>query len=246
MRRDSVARFWDRLKQKKLFALGEEVGPLTATLEQLIRIWEVARIEEQVLYLAAFVGRPPSDRRAIARAFVAKAFLNIPTTVGLVDRLRADSSLRRLCGFERLMDVPSEATFSRAFAEFAQAGLGQKAHEALVKEAYGKAGIVGHVSRDATAIEAREKPLKKHVAKEESLPRRRGRPRKGEERHPRRSRLVSKSRVSPAPRWDSSWRACLRPPMLAPNGTPRASRSPGGATSSTWTSVTPECPLPPF
>ena len=77
MLRERVAHFWDRLKQKALFSLGEEHGPLTAPLEQLIRIWEVLRIEEQVRALPAgwLGGRPPKDRRAIARAFVAKSFL---------------------------------------------------------------------------------------------------------------------------------------------------------------------------
>jgi hypothetical protein len=183
MLRERVARFWDTLKQKTLFAMNEEIGPLTAPLEQLIRIWEVLRIEEQVKVLPTrwALGRPMKDRRVVARAFVAKSFLNLPTTVALIDRLEVDGALRRLCGFESRKDIPSEATFSRAFAEFAQTELGQRAHEVLVREAYGE-DIVGHVSRDSTAIEGREKPLNKQVAKEGSVPRKRGRPRKGEER----------------------------------------------------------------
>lgn len=181
--REQVAHFWDALKQKCLFAFGEEVGPLTPTLEHLIRIWEVLRVEEQVKVLPASwaLGRPLSNRRAIARAFVAKSYLNLPTTVALIDRLTVDTALRRLCGFERRRDVPSEATFSRAFAEFAENEIGQQAHEALVRETYGEA-IVGHVSRDSTAIDAREKPLNKQANKAESAPRKRGRPRKGEQR----------------------------------------------------------------
>lgn len=183
MLRERVAYFWDMLKQKTLFPLGEEVGPLTRPLEQLIRIWEVLRIEEQVKILPAGWegGRPLKDRRAVARAFVAKGYLNLPTTVALIDRLKVDSALRRLCGFERRKDIPSEATFSRAFAEFAESELGQRAHAALVRETYGEE-IVGHVSRDSTAIEGRERPLNKQATKEESAPRKRGRPRKGEQR----------------------------------------------------------------
>jgi hypothetical protein len=152
------------LKQITLFALGvEAVGPLTPTLEQLIRIWEVLRIEEHALYTSALVGRPPKDRVAIARAFVAKSFLKLPTTTALIERLDVDNALRRLCGFERKADIPSESTFSRAFAEFAESELGQRAHESLVKEVYGEA-VVGHVSRDSTAIEARERPQPKTPA----------------------------------------------------------------------------------
>jgi Transposase DDE domain/Transposase domain (DUF772) len=196
MLREQVAHFWDALKQKSLFALGEEVGPLTPTLERLIQIWEVLRIEEKVKVLPGnwALGRPMSSRRAIARAFVAKSYLNLPTTVALIDRLAADTALRRLCGFERRKDVPSEATFSRAFAEFTENKLGQQAHEALVRGTYGE-GIVGHVSRDSTAIDAREKPLNKQANQEESAPRKRGRPRKGEQRPaPAPTRLEKQSR----------------------------------------------------
>jgi hypothetical protein len=52
-------------------------------------------------------------------------------------------------------------------------------HEALIKRTH-EDRLVGHISRDATAIEAREKPLK--TAKPKKQKRNRGRPRKGEER----------------------------------------------------------------
>jgi len=54
-------------------------------------------------------------------------------------------------------------------------------HEALIKKNYTEQGqIVGHLSRDGTEIEAREKPVKK-AKKEAKDKRKRGRPRKGEE-----------------------------------------------------------------
>ena len=76
--------------------------------------------------------------------------------------------------------VPSEATFSRAFAAFAESSLPSRLHEALVARTLG-AHLVGHISRDSTAIEAREKPAPK-AAKAPKPTARRGRPRKGEER----------------------------------------------------------------
>ena len=52
-------------------------------------------------------------------------------------------------------------------------------HEALIKDSY--AGeLVGHISRDSTAIEARERPVKKTAA--EKAPGQRGRPKQGEVR----------------------------------------------------------------
>jgi len=52
--------------------------------------------------------------------------------------------------------------------------LPERIHESLVK-AYYQGEIVGQNSRDFTAIEAREKSLKK-------VPKKKGRPKKGEER----------------------------------------------------------------
>ena len=76
-------------------------------------------------------------------------------------------------------EIPSEATFSRAFAEFSQFHLPERMHKALVEEALGDT-LIGHVSRDSTAIEGREKPEPKLAA--EAPKRKRGRPRKGEEK----------------------------------------------------------------
>ena len=122
----------------------------------------------------------------IARAFVAKAVLNLATTTALLDRLQVDVRLRRICGWERRAQAPSEATFSRAFAEFAASGLLEKVHEALVRHGFGDR-LVGHIARDSTEIEGREKPPPS--AKPAKPPRRakRGRPKKGEEVGQRRS-----------------------------------------------------------
>jgi hypothetical protein len=86
--------------------------------------------------------------------------LTIPTTSALIERLRIDRALRRICGWERRSEVPSEATFSRAFAEFAAQGLPERVHEQLVRR-HLHDHIVGHISRDATEIEAREKPRRR-------------------------------------------------------------------------------------
>ena len=60
--------------------------------------------------------------------------------------------------FPDVKAVPDEATFSRAFAEFAKARLAEHVHEALVKSYLGEA-LIGHISRDGTAIEAQEAQL---------------------------------------------------------------------------------------
>lgn len=183
--------------------LREQLDPVTAALEQLIIVLDT-------IGLAAYVpspprhgrGRKPEDRRALARAFVAKAVLGLPTTAAVIERLAIDKSLRRICGWESAREVPSEATFSRAFAEFAASELPDRMHEALVKRSLADR-IVGCVARDATEIDAREKPAKPGpddgalsppsatppAAAELPPPRRRGRPKKGEERPKATTRL---------------------------------------------------------
>ena len=141
-------------------------------------------------------GRPPHERSWLANAFVAKAVLGLTSTVGLIERLTVDRALRRICGFPLCRKLPSEATFSRAFDEFAQGCLAERVHEALIKEHLGEA-LIGHLSRDGTAIEARERPARStgaapasRVVEQATAPtpaipaKKRGRPRRGEVRAP--------------------------------------------------------------
>jgi hypothetical protein len=140
--------------------LAAELGELSAKQQQLVKILELLQIEHYVKSQQQVLGRPLENRPAIARAFLAKAVYNLETTRQLLERLGSDEKLRRLCGWERQGELPSEATFSRAFAEFAQSQLPARVHEALL-EKYEKPRLVGHISRDATAIAAREKAAKK-------------------------------------------------------------------------------------
>jgi hypothetical protein len=184
--------------QRHLFPRLEECWerPLTDKEQQLVSILELVQIEQ-------FVGQPVPkrcgrkllERRALARAFVGKAVYNHPTTRATLEALRSSPVFRRICGFVRSGDIPSEATFSRAFGEFAGKGLGDQVHEALVERCV-KPELVGHISRDATAIRGREKPVvKPPVAKPSS--RKKGRPRRGEMREPKpETRLQRQSRQS--------------------------------------------------
>ena len=149
----------------------------------MVTVLEVAGVGAFVQVWPGLPGRPPCDRAALARAFVAKAVIGLPLTAMLIERLSVDKPLRRLCGWEHPGELPSEATFSRAFAEFARSELPSRMHEALIERTL-EDRLVGHISRDATAIEAREKPVKTAApaASPSAQPpkRKRGRPRKGE------------------------------------------------------------------
>lgn len=174
-----LSRFWNRIQGTLFPLLEEELGPLTEKQQQLIAILEVVRVERFSTRLRGYIGRPQKDRAALARSFVAKAVFNMPTTRMLIERLESDISLRRICGWERRSEIPDESTFSRAFAQFAESELPKFAHNTLVSKAY-ENQLVGHVSRDSTAIEAREKPVRKE--KKEKKLKKRGRPKKGEKR----------------------------------------------------------------
>ena len=144
--------------------LARELGSLTEKLKLLVGVLEMAPIDAFLVACPGLPGRPPADRVALARAFVAKSVLNIPTTALLIERLRSDRSVRWICGWDRSLSVPSEATFSRAFAEFSATALPARLHEALIVHTQ-KDRLIGHVARDATSIEVRETPVKVEPAK---------------------------------------------------------------------------------
>jgi hypothetical protein len=182
---------WQVLQYDLMPELRQQCGALTPKLEKLVHILDWVRIEEWSVQTWLGMGRKPHDRSALANAFVAKAVLGLATTRALIERLTMDRALKRLCGFSMWQPVPNEATFSRAFAEFAQAKLAEHVHEALVKTYLGDT-LIGHISRDGTTIEAREKPASKlPLATEEQNEKvRRGRPKKGEERPAKVNKIV--------------------------------------------------------
>jgi len=192
---------------------------------EFLRVEEVLRQFEQ----HGRVGAPPADRAPLLRAFIAKAVLKLETTKALYDRLRVDGALRRICGWENAplpprtaryvktragqpvqatrqgkrghakRRVPSEATFSRAFAIFADAGVLDLVHIERAQEYLGD-DVWEHGSHDSTAIHARERSAPKPkppTSEEPSPPKRRGRPKKGEERPAPEPKRLQQQRAEP-------------------------------------------------
>lgn len=151
--------FGSVLQQQLFPALVEELGHLSQHHEQFVEALAVLELDGFVANRQGR-GRRPHDRACLGRAFVAKAIFNVPTTRALLDRLQCDVPLRRLCGWETAAQVPDETVFSRAFAEFADSEFPQRIHAALVKRIY-VGRVVGHIVRDSTAIEGREKAAPK-------------------------------------------------------------------------------------
>ena len=125
------------------------------------------------------IGRKPSSRLSLIKAFIAKSIFRIADTVSLIDFIKSNPSLRRLCGWESYNEIPSEATFSRAFKLFSEFKIAQKIHESSICRNIGEK-LFGHKSTDATSIKGREKSCCKNTPtkKKKGKP---GRPKKGEE-----------------------------------------------------------------
>jgi len=161
-----LGRLWGSIQAWLFPALREELGELDEKQKEFVAVCEICAPQD---HMAAYrwrgVGCPRKDRLALCKAFIAKAVWDFPTTRALIDYLGNAPVLRRLCGWETLRDLPSESTFSRAFAAFAEGELPQRIHEALFKERYGEK-LAGHLSRDATAIEARERAITKKAPAE--------------------------------------------------------------------------------
>lgn len=177
----TLAAYWVRVQEELMPWLEESsLGPLNPCHKQLVCVLGLLQIEAFLPGWQGSPGRPQSERAALARAFVAKAVFNFPTTRLLIVALSSDKTLRQLCGWQRRGELPSEATFSRAFAEFSAGTLPSRLHAALIEQTHAKR-LVGHISRDSTAIEAREKPVKsQQPVPTPQVARKRGRPRKDE------------------------------------------------------------------
>ena len=96
--------------------LEEELCELTAKMKEFLRIVEMIKPSRFITSTLRWsgLGRPMKDREKMLRAFFLKAVYDFPTTKGLIENLKTNPSLRRLCGWEYRGEVPSEATFSRA------------------------------------------------------------------------------------------------------------------------------------
>lgn len=94
----------------------------------------------------------------------------------------------------------SEANFSRSFEEFAEGRLAERMHEVLVKEHLGDERV-GPISRDGTAIVARERPTRTATTVGEAPAKkpacRQGRLRPGELRSPAKASPLARRRRQP-------------------------------------------------
>ena len=143
---------WQHLQRQLFPILLEEVGELGEKDRQFVQVISLLPLG---LFMSRYdwcgVGCPPCERTWLLHAFIAKEVYQFGTREALYDALQARPTLRRLCGWESLSQIPSLSTFCRAFAQFAEDELPQKIHEALVKVHCGPR-LVGHTSHDGMAL----------------------------------------------------------------------------------------------
>lgn len=109
-----------------------ELGPVEGYYEKLVSALEVVCVGR---FMPSVPDRIPErllkHRATPVRAFLAKMVLKVAMSRALVERVRSDPKLQRLCGRQRVRDVPSETTFPRAFKEFAEAESPTRLHATL-------------------------------------------------------------------------------------------------------------------
>jgi len=78
---------------------------------QLVSILELVQVEGFVLRKVdnQLLGRKLRERESIARSLVAKSVYGYPFTSRLIEALKTTPNLSRICGFERVSDIPGES-----------------------------------------------------------------------------------------------------------------------------------------
>ena len=152
---EQLSQFSNVLQQQLFPLLAPAVGPIGDRAALFIAVCAMVPLRP-LLPQGNWPGRPSKDRLAIARAFLAKSVYGLAHTRQLLETLKTDHGLRQLCGWDHPGQLPHESTFSRAFAEFANSQLSTAAHEALIRATHSDR-LVGHIARDGSAIEARER-----------------------------------------------------------------------------------------
>jgi len=69
----TLSQYWLRIQSSLFPWLEEQLGELTEKEQRLVTTLDLIRIERFTTFSRSLHGRPPKERAAIARAFVAKA-----------------------------------------------------------------------------------------------------------------------------------------------------------------------------
>lgn len=151
----TIAPYWLRMLPGMFPMFDEPLGEANNAHFRVMATLDFIQPENWIEGYCSGPGRPKIEREKFLRAFIAKTVLNIPTVVALLDRLRVDKVLKRICGWIFNKKIPCEGTFSNVFREFSESKICEKIHEKIITRAL-EDDLIFHISRDSTAISARE------------------------------------------------------------------------------------------
>jgi hypothetical protein len=118
--RQQLTKFAHMLQDELFPTVAAEVGELSKPAKRLTAVLAMIPLRRFIPVSRGWNGRPAKDRYCIACAYVAKSVYNFPHTRALIERLHRDVQLRTICGWRPAERLPTESTFSRALAEFAE------------------------------------------------------------------------------------------------------------------------------
>src|SRR5271154_3305775 len=123
---DAMKARWNHIQGSLFPWLREEVDPITEALGRLVTTLDGIGLEAFVPEPPRGPGRPPEDRRALARALVAKAMLGVPTTNALIE---APRRRQVAASHPRLGAALASALGSHVFPRFRTVRAGRSARQ---------------------------------------------------------------------------------------------------------------------
>ncbi len=117
-----LGRHWNTIQAYLIPGLEDDIGELSEELKKFMGICELL-IDEKMFakYRWCGNGRPPSSRISLFKAYILKAMCNYPYTKTLIAAARESPTVRRLCGWESVADIPLCAFLSSASMHDSQA-----------------------------------------------------------------------------------------------------------------------------
>ena len=130
--REMLSDYWYAFQQELFPRLEGELGPMGERYELFVAVLELVRVEALLRYFRGQVGRPEEDRAALARAFIAKAVFDIPTTRGLIERLEVDGRLGGCAAGAVPAGFRARRRFRGPFPSLPMSRLASRLHETLI------------------------------------------------------------------------------------------------------------------
>ena len=138
-----LGRHWNTIQAYLIPGIEDDIGELSEEMKKFMGICELL-IDDKMFakYRWCGNGRPPSSRISLFKAYILKAMRNYPYTKTLIAAVRESPTIRRLCGWESVADIPDKSQFSRAFKAFVKDDVGSKSHAACLAENLGRNAVM--------------------------------------------------------------------------------------------------------